>query len=176
MFYQALPTADTLRKVIDYGSDNMLLDVLKSGVSPNAAFDGVPALIHAIRTHDFDHFEIVQSLLEFGADPNATDEGGNTALMSAVQRNRPGSVDFLLRHGAMPDLRNHDGLTAIDLAAMPDSPCVQLIEAAIGHSLSDTDARVRPLKPRRSTDTRTSPGAPSHSADAAASKLARSLA
>jgi hypothetical protein len=51
-------------------------------------------------------------LLEQGADVNAADEKGNTALMMAVKRRDEDSIKFLVSHGADADKTNKDGVSA----------------------------------------------------------------
>ena len=55
-------------------------------------------------------------LLGLGADVNAADEKGNIALMIAVKRKDEDAIGFLLDHGADPDRRNKDGISARNIA------------------------------------------------------------
>jgi ankyrin repeat protein len=58
-------------------------------------------------------------LLEHGADPNATDGEGRSALHLAVSAGvRPEFVQTLLDHGAKPGARDHDGRTPLELARL----------------------------------------------------------
>ncbi len=60
---------------------------------------------------------VAEWLLERGADPNLTDEAGNTALHEAASRGvHPQLVQCLLDHGAKVDVRNVAGKTALDIA------------------------------------------------------------
>jgi len=70
---------------------------------------------------------LVESLLEQGADPNAVDESGQTALMGAVfdspgGPSKTGIVELLLKRGADPNTRNPYGITALIFAAASPSP------------------------------------------------------
>lgn len=60
--------------------------------------------------------DIVRTLLESGADPNATSEEHFTALMGAVRAGRIELVKMLLKAGADVNALNVDRETALDLA------------------------------------------------------------
>ena len=61
-------------------------------------------------------FEIMDYLLEKGADVNAQDNLGTTVLMMAVMNNEPAYVKYLLRHGANPNIKTNYGFTALTFA------------------------------------------------------------
>jgi ankyrin repeat protein len=58
-------------------------------------------------------------LLAHGADPNYIAESSGDAPLHAAARSRVGqpTIDFLIRHGADPKLRNREGKTAAELRA-----------------------------------------------------------
>ncbi len=58
----------------------------------------------------------VRLLLEAGADPNARQTAGYTALFSAAAANRRDLCELLLAHGATPSLTNDFGQTAATFA------------------------------------------------------------
>ena len=72
----------------------------QSRVGNRAAIGGLIASPHARPSNDAE--ELVEYLLEQGADPNA-DEGGYTALHAAILRRTERSVRALLSHGADPN-------------------------------------------------------------------------
>lgn len=59
----------------------------------------------------------MQLLLERGADPNARQQLGYTALHTAAQLGDEAMLDLLLLHGADPHIAGDDGKTPGDLAA-----------------------------------------------------------
>jgi ankyrin repeat protein len=63
------------------------------------------------------HYLVCELLLANGADVNATQHGGFTALMAAAQHGDQGLVDLLLRRGAMKAARTAEGQSAADIAA-----------------------------------------------------------
>jgi ankyrin repeat protein len=79
-----------------------------------ARVDGSNALKHMLDSEDSEGLKL---LLDAGADPNETNEQGNTALHWAVWRGRSVKiVATLLDHGADLNVRRHDGRTAYALA------------------------------------------------------------
>lgn len=75
--------------------------------------------------------EMVDLLLEAGADPNETDNSGRSALMWAVEAKRAGAVAKLLRHKADPHYQ-HEGVTALAIARKnKDTRTIALLFAAV---------------------------------------------
>jgi ankyrin repeat protein len=60
--------------------------------------------------------EVIQLLLERGADANARQQVGYTPLMGAAGGGRDDLVSLLLAHGADPSLMSEDGKTASSIA------------------------------------------------------------
>jgi hypothetical protein len=63
------------------------------------------------------HTEIVQLFLEKGADVNAKDNDGWTALMIAAEKGHSEIVQLLLEKGADVNAKDNDGVTALMFAA-----------------------------------------------------------
>lgn len=64
--------------------------------------------------HDQEHAS--ELLIEHGADVNSMDDMVNSILMGACFKGHVGVVELLLSQGAMTDLKNPHGMTALDLA------------------------------------------------------------
>ena len=60
--------------------------------------------------------DLVRTLLEAGANPNAKSDGDVTVLMWAAARGHVEVVKVLLESGAQPNARTRKGRTAIEVA------------------------------------------------------------
>ncbi len=99
------------------GHEQMALALLERGAD---AFGGAPAdppLGLAIR---LGWLRLAEALLAAGADPNARDARGHTALHCAATLGREGALRVLIRHGASPALSAPDGQTPLGLALAAD--------------------------------------------------------
>ena len=63
-----------------------------------------------------DGLATVALLLDLSAEVGARDNRGRTALMIAAERDHAEVVDALVKAGAMPDIQDKKGKTALDLA------------------------------------------------------------
>lgn len=100
---------------------------LQYGISVNSTDRyGVGLIHHAARSGKKD---IVQLLLEKGADPNlVAQDRGNTALMDAAAIGEAEIVELLLQHGCDLEVVSKNGQTALILAVGAKStPCVKLL-------------------------------------------------
>ena len=71
------------------------------------------ALVTAAHEGEFD---LVRSLISNGANPNITNEHGDTAVILAAQHVFDTIIEFLLDHGAEINAKDHDGDTALDIS------------------------------------------------------------
>jgi ankyrin repeat protein len=90
----------------DRGDTDLVIDLLTSGLSPDArAMGGAPPVLMAVRNG---HVETVRVLLEHGAHPNPDDSRGYTALTHAIHRSLrelgSGPLELLLAAGARYNL------------------------------------------------------------------------
>ncbi|KAI9922395.1 hypothetical protein PsorP6_002691 [Peronosclerospora sorghi] len=68
----------------------------------------------------FEAAKVCVWLIENGADPNAVDENGDTALHYAVELDRYDLVETLMKRGADSSIKNLKGLSAMDIAREDD--------------------------------------------------------
>ena len=82
---------------------------------PFSSYAGInDELIDAARKGDINR---IKKLLDKGADVNAKDKDGETALMAAALRGHTEIVQFLLNKGADVNAKRNDGTTALMAAA-----------------------------------------------------------
>lgn len=116
--------------------------VLEGGAAANTP--GRSALQDAAAFADL---EMVRMLVEKGADINAADKRGYTALMRAALSYEPGApqvVEYLLAKGTNANPKNETGDTALSFAArFGDTPAVALLRKA-GAPEPKTAVRVPP--------------------------------
>jgi ankyrin repeat protein len=75
------------------------------------------------------NLKVAQALIDGGANVNATDENGNTALREANGVKSAKMVELLLKNGANPLITNKSGETMLDLAKKYGTPeIVELME------------------------------------------------
>ncbi len=97
-----------------YGEVEMLKSILAKGVSPGVATGNNEETAIMVGCGEYYHQTIVPPLIEAGADINAGDKNGNTALHRATNPllNRP-LIYFLLDNGADPNRPNAKGITPL---------------------------------------------------------------
>jgi len=108
-----------------------VVDLLARGADPNEE-DGPSGQRPLLAAASNGDVEFVRALLDAGADVNATDRNGNTALSNAVYEysdDRHGDyvpvLEALLEHGADPDKKNLHGVSPRKLAATIGSSKVE---------------------------------------------------
>src|SRR5215471_1932317 len=113
-------TQERLRLAIKFGDANEIETALKNGSDPDIALNplGQTPLMLAVMKGSH---QIVEMLLEAGADPNAQDNTGATALMLIWDCDIE-ITKALIEAGADQELRNNAGETALDIARRKKQP------------------------------------------------------
>ena len=72
-----------------------------------------------------DPLDVIKLFVEAGADVDAINDLGNTALHYAAQTGATRIVDYLASKGAKLDVQNFQGKTALDLARGPSATLIR---------------------------------------------------
>ncbi len=103
-----------------FGHPAVVEALLAQGADPNLAARNamqVRPLHSAVANRDAaTAHALAETLLRHGAEANAQQEGGYTALHEAAFHGEAALARLLLSHGADPQVKTSDGLTALDLA------------------------------------------------------------
>ena len=91
-------------------------ELLNNGADPNAVATNGTKLAVINSAAASGNAAVVQMLLRDGANPDAQQEGGFTALHAAAQHNHVEMVRALLEAGADASIRTKDGKTAAEMA------------------------------------------------------------
>ncbi len=116
---RAAKAGDTLvvRELLAHGADPKL--ATRTGVNPVMAAAGLGSKEEdgtGRQKTDADAVETIALLVEAGADVNAVDSNGRSALHGAAQKGYGRVVKFLAAKGAALDLKDRRGLTPLDAA------------------------------------------------------------
>lgn len=114
-----------LKTAISINSVATVSYLLSKGFDPNQRFimisedktEECPAALYAVK-YLSEPAAVLNTLLSAGADINARDSQGMSALMHAVKNDRTAAAEFLLKNGAAVNLKDNAGLGAADLAAL----------------------------------------------------------
>ncbi|HMP03533.1 MAG TPA: ankyrin repeat domain-containing protein [Gemmatales bacterium] len=93
-----------------------VIDLAEAGASTKIRFDDRSTLLHPPAQKGY--AKVVKALLRFGADVNARDCFGRSALQFAVDARSLETAQALLDGGADPDSRNDEGITSLMIAAI----------------------------------------------------------
>ena len=117
-FHQASRFGSTaLHYAASARSPDCIRPLLEAGADPNVrntCLLETPVHVAALRHDDPERF--LAPLLEYGANVNAQDHEGSSALAFAVQANHARSLKFLLDHGADADVPDDSGIPPVGIA------------------------------------------------------------
>jgi len=140
-----------LIRAADEGETELVDLCLQYGADINAQDeDGVTALMKAAEDLDKEHMEIVRSLIDNNADLEIQDNDKQTALMYACNRPAVGKVKLLLKHGALVDVKDKNGRTALmntaaDAVGFKEQERTEVVKALIENganiNLQDNDGK-----------------------------------
>ena len=113
-FLRAALSADTatMRLLVEHGADPNLPTL--AGTTPLMAAAGVNWVVAQTYTESVAaRLEAVKLCLELGADVNATNSMGLTALLGAVNRGSNDIIELLVQRGARLDIKDKEGRTPL---------------------------------------------------------------
>lgn len=110
---------------------------LDAGMSPDTRSPEGEPVISLIKHPMGKRF--LESLIKAGANVNATDTEGNTALMREVRL--PPLAEILLQNGASPAPKNREGLTALHLAVLATTTETVKMLAKAGADVNERNAQ-----------------------------------
>jgi ankyrin repeat protein len=146
--YRATKSTDVaaIRLLMEKGANPSIATTDKSTPLMLTAGQGVPLTVTEdtiLGADKGDPIEVMKLFLQAGADVNAANDQGFTAMHYAAQGGRNRIVEFLAANGAKLDLKNKAGKTPLDLANVP-GPTGRYMEIE-GSTQISTAALIRKL-------------------------------
>lgn len=137
---------EDLKLAIRNGDVDGLAQALGNGADPNKRYpyvNSTPLIETLNNSTGEDTKQMVQMLINYGAEVNVTDPLGQTALHYAMAPFNEEALKILLDNGAFVDAQNQYGLTPLMMAVVDDNvPAVQaLLEGGADIRLTNNDGR-----------------------------------
>jgi ankyrin repeat protein len=111
---------DVAFQAVERDNPDVLEALLAAGMDPNVQGTNGSPIITSVATKPV----LLGKLLQYGAQPDATDPNGETALLIATRSGAGDSVSRLIQSRANPNLGNPDGFTPLMAAASLPTPDV----------------------------------------------------
>jgi ankyrin repeat protein len=114
-----------------YNDDAEAIRLLaRAGADLDQFAEGEPPLLHAVQ---YSRFHGAAALLDAGADPDAKDAKGRTALHRMLRKDiDPRFFELFARHGARTDIPDADGRTAAEILSRKRDPAYRRISELFG--------------------------------------------
>jgi ankyrin repeat protein len=113
--------------------------LLARGADPKATDGKHSNAIHWAAGSEAANVEVMQALIDAGADSNLADKNGATALMSGAKRGDAALVEVLLRAGANVNAIHSSGSTALTVAAAEGHAAIVALLASKGAAVDHRD-------------------------------------
>ncbi|KAH7487054.1 hypothetical protein FOMA001_g5725 [Fusarium oxysporum f. sp. matthiolae] len=123
-----------LYMAVDKGHDAVVKLLLKRGANVEAKGPMGDSLLHRAAKRQRSK-AILETILSYGADINARDDGGETPLLNAARWASDDEVELLIRRGADINIRNRHSETCLHLAVKnPLKPC-HIVRLLLEHGM-----------------------------------------
>ena len=116
-----------------YKNEGAINILLNSNADPNIAEDTYGEIsLHKAARQECSK-EVLQAIIDHGANVNATNKGKNTALMTACINKNESAINVLLNAGSDPNIADDtDGNTCLYTAVQQEC-CIEVLQAIIDH-------------------------------------------
>jgi|GEM_PF-5116219 len=113
-------TSDELWGHVNEGDAPVVKALLAAGISPNSERQGMSVLMIAVSTYQGapEQKEIIQAMIEYGADLNYKTANGTTPFFEAAGKCDPGLLLAMIKAGAILEVKAKGGATTMTEAAM----------------------------------------------------------
>ena len=108
-----------LHVAVKRGDIEKVRNLLSEGADANSKDHAGWRPIHESMREGEDALRIIRLLVDHGADINAQSDSGNTALHDAAAYMSREIIEYLVKSGADPTVKNLDGKNPLDISKMP---------------------------------------------------------